>query len=154
MISLICLSSLVAAASAGMKHPPPPPYGPPSPPAGYAMPPPPPGYGMPPPGYGHKKYPQPAMDPFMLQLLMSQNQGGSSSNQFQQMLLLQSLQGQHGMGGHHGNPMMNPLLLHSLFNQCTEPVADCTVPNLDELCGVDPDPLTPPVYKMCCVCNN
>merc|ERR1712181_105487 len=156
MISLLCLGSLVAAASAAYPPPPtPPPYGPPPPPAGYPMPPPPPGYGMPPPGYGYgpKKYQQPPMDPFMLQLLLAQNQGGmgTSSSQFQQMMLLQSLQGQHGMGGHHG---AHPLLIHSLLNQCKEPVADCTKPNLGELCGVDPDPLTDPVYKMCCVCKD
>merc|ERR1719154_780016 len=103
MISLLCLGSMVAAASAAYPPPPtPPPYGPPPPPAGYPMPPPPPGYGMPPPGYGYgpKKYQQPPMDPFMLQLLLAQNQGGmgTSSSQFQQMMLLQSLQGQHGMG--------------------------------------------------------
>ena len=91
MISLICLGSLLAVAS-GMRYPPPPPppgygKGPPPPPPGYSMPSPPPGYG------GHRGYPrpqqQPAMDPFMLQMLLSQNQGGKSwfvSNKLLQIL--------------------------------------------------------------------
>merc|ERR1719470_464110 len=96
-------------------------------------------------------YHQPAMDPFTLHLLMSQNQGGSS-NQFQQMLLLQSLQGQQMGHGGYGN---NPLLLHSLLNQCVEH-EPCTKPNVvgGDLCGVDPDPLDADVYHMCCKCNN
>ena len=93
MISLICLGSLLAVAS-GMRYPPPPPppgygKGPPPPPPGYSMPPPPPGYG------GHRGYPrpqqQPAMDPFMLKMLLSQNQGGKSwfvSNKLLQIFTL------------------------------------------------------------------
>merc|ERR1719339_239314 len=142
MISaLLCLCSLLAVASAGMRHPPPPP-------TGYGMPPPPPGYGKP------LHHQTPAMDPFMMHMIMNQNNGGSSStnNPFQQMLLLQSLQGQQM--GHHGQGGYNPMLLASLLNQCTEPVTPCTPPNMGELCGVDPDPLMDPVYNMCCVCND
>merc|ERR1712098_974970 len=139
---LLCVPALLTIAAAGHPPPIPPSYVPPSPPPGYGP--------MPP-------QPHPFFQYMLMNLLKDSNDGGNSNNNFQRMMLLQHLFG--GMGHSHGgssNLFSHPLIMNSLLNQqCTEPVADCTVPNNNNgiPCGSSPTPQYNDVdIKPCCKC--
>merc|ERR1712029_650400 len=149
---LLCVPALLTIAAAGHPPPIPPTYAPPSPPPGYAPP--------PPPAYGHMPpQPHPFFQFMLMNLLKDSNNGGDGNNNFQRMMLLQHLFS--GMGHSHGgpsNPLSHPLIMNSLLNQqCTEPVADCTIPNNNNgiPCGSSPTPQYNDVdIKPCCKCTS
>merc|ERR1711972_1162193 len=150
---LLCVPALLTIAAAGPPPPIPPTYAPPSPPPGYG---PHPGYPMPPQPQPHPLFPY-----MLMNLLKDSNNGVNSNNNFQRMMLLQHFFG-GGVGGHShgglGNPLSHPLIMNSLLNQqCTEPVADCTIPNNNNgiPCGSSPTTQWNDAdIKPCCKCTS
>jgi len=111
-------------------------------------------------GTGHG--PEGLSHPLIINSLLNNqdgNNGGNSNNDnFQRMMLLQHLfGGGAGMGHGHGG-LSHPLIMNSLLNdQCTEPVADCTIPNNNNgiVCGSSPTPQHNDAdIKPCCKCTN
>ena len=115
---------------------------------------------LPPPLPTYPPQPQHPFQFYLLANLLRNNDANTDSNDnnLHRTLLFHHLfNGQHGglHGGAASGLMGNPLLLHSLMKgQCTEPTADCTVPNnnLGVICGKDlvNDPVD---FKPCCKCT-
>merc|ERR1712090_26778 len=150
MLTLLCISALVAVTVGQHVPPPPHPSYPPRPPPGYPHP----SmrhYGRPPIG---GKGPLGGFDPLTFLLFQNGGLGGSGGGDLQSILPLLLLGG-GGLGGHPGKGGlgggMNPLLLSSLLGGCKEPVDDCTPPNKADgtLCGVN----GLPTHKRCCECT-
>jgi len=108
-------------------------------------------------GTGHG--PEGLSHPLIINSLLNNqdgNNGGNSNNDnLHRMMLLQHLFG-GGAGGHGG--LSHPLIMNSLLNdQCTEPVADCTIPNNNNgiVCGSSPTPQHNDAdIKPCCKCTS